>query len=344
MKDRNKGIFIAVAVGVLISTFAFYFYQVLYSPNLLVGQESRFIEIPTGSTFSDVQRILKKNKIVNDLMSFSFLSKVMKYDQNIKPGRYRLDKDMSNYYAIRLLRSGNQAPVMLTFNNIRLLDELPSKICDDIEMDSSELLAYLDSPAVYRQYGFDRYNFIDMFIPNTYEVYWTITPEQFLDRMKREYDNFWDGERKEKCREIGFSPKEVTVIASIVKAECYHREEAPVIAGLYINRLNRNMALAADPTIVFANRDFGIRRVLEKHKEIDSPFNTYKYRGLPPGPINMPDIFYINSVLNYKKSDYLYMCAKADFSEYHNFTSSYSEHLKNARQYTSALNREKIYR
>jgi UPF0755 protein len=183
-----------------------------------------------------------------------------------------------------------------------------------------------------------------MFIPNTYEVYWNITGDQLVERMKDEYDRFWNAERLGKSREAGLSPKEVTVLASIVKAECYHKEEAPVIAGLYINRLAKNIPLQADPTVVFANGDFTIRRVLEKHKEIDSPYNTYRYRGLPPGPINMPDILYLDAVLNFSRHAYIYMCARADFSDYHNFTGSYSEHLNNARAYARALNREKIYR
>ncbi len=344
MNSGNKKLFIVLAFSVLASSFLFYFYQVLFSPNILVGRKSSYVNIPTGSNFTDVQNIMIENKIVNDMISFSMLAKIMKYNQHIKPGHYRFEADMTNREAINLLRSGRQTPVSITFNNIRMLDEIPGKICENIEMDSSELLNYLDSPAIYEKYGFNRNNFIGMFIPNTYQVYWTISPEQLLERMKKEYDNFWTNDRLEKCKEIGFSPKEVTVLASIVKAECYHKEEAPVIAGLYINGLIRNMRLQADPTVVFANKDFSIHRVLEKEKDIDSPYNTYKYAGLPPGPINMPDILYINAVLNYTKSDYIYMCAKSDFSEYHNFTSSYAEHLKNAKQYAAALNKDKIYR
>ncbi len=345
LTGKNKSIFFVIAFAVAASSFSFYIYQVLYSPNIFVGKENGgYIEIPDSAGFRDVQNILSEKKIVNDLMAFSFLAKVMKYDKHVKPGRYRLTEDMNNITTIRLLRSGQQTPVALTFNNIRLLDELPGKICDNLEMDSTELLAYLDSPAVYEKYGFNRYNFIDMFIPNTYEIYWTISPEQFVERMKKEYDNFWNEERTEKCNEIGFTPKEVDVLASIVKAECFHKEEAPVIAGLYINRIRKNMPLQADPTVVFANKDFSIRRVLNKHINIDSPYNTYKYTGLPPGPINMPDILYVEAVLNYTHSDYLYMCAKADFSDYHNFTSSYAQHLKNAREYARELNKEKIYK
>ena len=344
MEGRNKAIFIVLAFIILVSSLAFYFYQVFYSPNILVGKEDGYVDIPTGSDFSNVQKIMSDQHIVNDMLSFSFLARMMKYDRYVKPGRYALRQNMSNREAILLLRSGQQTPVKITYNNIRLVDEIPDKICENIEVSPEELRSYLDSPAIYEKYGFDRENFIGMFIPNTYEVYWTIKPQQLLDRMKNEYDSFWDSDRRAKCKELGFTPMEVTTLASIVKAECAHNEEAPVIAGLYINRLKRNMALQADPTVIYANHDFTIRRVLDKHKEIDSPYNTYKYAGLPPGPINMPDIFYIDAVLNYTRSNYLYMCAREDFSEYHNFTDSYAVHLNNARKYTAALNKERIYR
>ena len=344
MRGRNISAIILIAVTISVSSFSFYIYQVIYSPNILVGRESAYLKIPTGSGFRDVQKIIAEQKIAGDMLAFSFLAKLMKYDQNVKPGRYRIVPGMSNRQLIHLLRSGNQTPVRITFNNIRLLEELPEKICRDIEIDSGNLRSFIKDPKTSEKYGFDQDNFIGMFIPNTYEVYWDITRDELLDRMKKEYDDFWNSNRLEKCREIGLTSLEVNVLASIVKAECYHKEEAPVIAGLYINRINKNMRLEADPTVVFANKDFSIRRVLDKHKEIDSPYNTYKYIGLPPGPINMPEIVYLDAVLNYTKHKYLYMCARDDFSDYHNFTSSYAEHLKNASRYSRALNREKIFK
>jgi UPF0755 protein len=344
MRSRNISAIILIAVIIGASSFSFYIYQVLYSPNILIGKEPVFLNIPTGSDFSDVQRIIAEQEIAGDEMAFSFLAKLMKYDKNVKPGRYRIDPGLNNRKLIQLLRSGQQSPVRITFNNIRLLDELPDKICRDLEMKSEDLLAYIRNPKISEKYGFDQDNFLGMFIPNTYEVYWDITKEELLERMKKEYQDFWSNGRLEKCREIGMTAREVTVLASIVKAECYHKEEAPVIAGLYINRIKKNMLLQADPTVVYANGDFTIHRVLDKHKEIDSPYNTYRYIGLPPGPINMPEILYLEAVLNYAKHEYLYMCAKDDFSDYHNFTSSYSEHIKNARRYSVALNREKIFK
>jgi UPF0755 protein len=183
-----------------------------------------------------------------------------------------------------------------------------------------------------------------MFIPNTYEVWWTISADELLDRMYREYENFWNDPRRKKADSAGLSPVEVTILASIVKAECRMNEEAPVIAGLYINRLQRGYALQSDPTLVYANGDFSIKRVLNKHKEIDSPYNTYLYRGLPPGPINMPEPIYIDAVLNYAKHNYLYMVARADFSGYHEFSTNLQDHLAHAARYQRALNKEGIYR
>ena len=176
-----------------------------------------------------------------------------------------------------------------------------------------------------------------MFIPNTYEMYFNTGADKVIERFYYEYEQFWNEERKEKAKQIGLTPLEVSILASIVQAETVKRDEAPIIAGLYINRLKQGIALQADPTLVFAVGDFTLKRVLNEHKEIDSPYNTYKYAGLPPGPINMPEISSIDAVLKYKPSDFIYMCAKEDFSGYHNFTNNYNEHLRNAQRYQKAL-------
>jgi UPF0755 protein len=183
-----------------------------------------------------------------------------------------------------------------------------------------------------------------MFIPNTYEIYWNISADQLMDRMFKEYNKFWNEERLQKAKDLKMSPPEVTTLSSIVLAESVKTDESPVIAGVYINRLRKNMPLQADPTLVYAARDFTIKRVLNVHKEIDSPYNTYKYTGLPPGPINLPGITYIDAVLNYKDHNYLYFCAKDDFSGYHAFATNLSDHMKNARRYQQALNKAKLYK
>jgi UPF0755 protein len=248
-----------------------------------------------------------------------------------------LRTNMSNRDAIRLLRSGKQEPVKITFNNVRLVTELSEKITRTLGMTPQEFEAAVIKFTMSNPYGFNKDNVLTMFIPNTYEVYYNVEPDALIERLHQEYELFWNDERKAKAKEIGFTPIEVSILASIVQAESIKRDEAPKIAGLYINRLKKGIALQADPTLVFAVGDFTLKRVLNEHKEIDSPYNTYRNPGLPPGPINMPEINSIDAVLHYTSSDYYYMCAKEDFSGYHNFTNSYTEHLKNASRYQRAL-------
>lgn len=335
-----KKLIIFLVFSVLLISFAFYGYQISYTPNILVGKEARALVIPRQATFKDVQRILHEGDFTQDLISFSFLAKLMDYDKQVKPGRYVLQPNMTNIQAIRHLRAGLQEPVNITFNNVRLVKDLSEKITRNLNMRPAEFEAALIKFAMNNPYGFNKDNVLCMFIPNTYEVYFNVSPEDLIDRMHQEYENFWNEERRRKAAEVGLSPIEVSILASIVQAESVRRDEAPVIAGLYINRLKKDIPLQADPTLVFAVGDFSLKRVLNEHKEIDSPYNTYRNRGLPPGPVNMPEIFALDAVLNYTKSNYLYMCAKEDFSGKHNFTHSYREHLNNAARYQAALTRE----
>jgi UPF0755 protein len=261
----------------------------------------------------------------------------------VKPGRYKLETNMSNREAIALLRSGNQTPIRITFNNVRTIDELSERITANIEAQPDELRELINNEEILEEYGFDKHTIKCMFLPNTYEVYWDIKASELMARMKQEYDHFWNEERLQKAMELRMTPVEVIVLASIVEAESNKMDEAPIIAGLYINRLKRGMPLQADPTLVYAAGDFSIRRVLNVHKEIDSPYNTYKFTGLPPGPIRFPDIRIIEATLNHEKHDYLFMVAKEDFSGYHRFTSKLSEHLKYARKYQEALNAARLY-
>ncbi|TDI64450.1 MAG: endolytic transglycosylase MltG [Bacteroidetes bacterium] len=345
MKGRKILILIIIIFSVLLSSFSFYAYQVIKTPNILVQQDDTFIYIYPGTTFKQLQDSLYHKGIVHDLISFSMLAKFKGYDKNIRPGRYLLKSEMNNIEAIDLLRSGNQVPVNITFNNVRLVSELAEKICANIALPPEEFNQLLADSVVIESYGFNQENFLSMFIPNTYEVYWDISAAVLMDRIYYEYQNFWDEKKKEKARSIGLSPKEVSVLASIVHAESQQNDdELPRIAGLYMNRLDRNMALQADPTLVYAAGDFTIRRVLNEHREIDSPYNTYMYTGLPPGPIRAPSIAAIMGVLDSETHNYLYMCAKEDFSGSHNFASSLSQHLRNARLYQNALNKAKLYR
>ena len=337
-------ILLIVIFSVLLSSFSFYIYQVIKTPNVLVQKDDEYLHIYPGTTFKQLQDSLYQKGFVHDLVSFSMLAKWKGYDRTIKPGRYLLKSDMSNLDAINHLRSGVQEPVNITFNNVRLISEIPDKICLNIALTPQDFEKVLADSTLVHAYGFNQDNLIAMFIPNTYEVYWDVSATALLERMYQEYQRFWDATKIQKAEEIGLSPMEVSILASIVNAESQKNEELSRIAGLYLNRLNKNMALQADPTLVFAVGDFEIRRVLNEHKEIDSPYNTYKYTGLPPGPIRAPSIAAITGVLDYEKHNYLYMCAKEDFSGYHNFASNLSQHTRNARLYQNALNKAKLYR
>ncbi|MDN4166358.1 endolytic transglycosylase MltG [Cytophagales bacterium LB-30] len=346
LSDKTKKILavVIVAGSILFSSFFFYFYQMVKSPNILVEKSDGILLIAPNASFRSVQDSLIKYDIAHNLVAFSFLAKVMDYDAQIKPGRYLLKANMNNLDAIRLLRSGVQAPINLTFNTIRTKTDLAAKITTPLAISQEEFLQLLEDESVAKSYGFTSESIMAMFIPNTYQVYWTISAKDLFERMHTEYKAFWNEERKQKAEAIGLSPVEVSILASIVQAESSKYDESPVIAGVYLNRLKRGIPLQADPTLVFAAGDFTIQRVLNKHKEINSPYNTYKFAGLPPGPINLPDIRSIDAVLNYQSHKYLYFCAKDDFSGYHTFATNLIDHMKNAQRYQDALNKAKLYK
>lgn len=337
--DKRKLIAIIIIVfGMMLTSGTFYFYQVVYVPNLLVDKEDTYLYLGKDATFKSLQDSLFNNNLVHDLVAFSFLAKLMDYDKLVKPGRYLFKKDMSNIEAIRLLRSGNQAPVRITFNNIRFKKDLVDKITRNLNLSATELDNSLNDFIENNTYGFNRDNIISLFIPNTYEVYWNISPDGLIERMVLEYNKFWDDERLAKAGELQMTPIEITILASVVQAEQQIlQDEWKTIAGLYINRLKRRMKLDSDPTIVFAIGDFSINRVLDVHKQVDSPYNTYLNRGLPPGPITMPSISAIDAVLNYQEHRFLYMCAREDFSGYHRFATNLQDHMINARRYQRQL-------
>lgn len=332
-----KRLILFLLLSILGISLTFYGFQIVYTPNFLVGKESRLLFVKEGASFKDIQQELHEGNYVQDLISFSFLAKLMNYDEQVKPGRYVIQSGMTNLQVVRLLRSGKQEPVDITFNNVRVLSDLSEKITRNLGMEPAEFEAAVVKFAMNNSDGFNKDNVMAMFIPNTYKVYYNVTPDALVDRMDDEYKKFWNEERRNKAKAMGFTPIEVSVLSSIVQAESIRAEEAPIIAGLYINRLRKGIALQADPTLVFAVGDFSLKRVLNEHKAIDSPYNTYRYPGLPPGPINLPEIRSIDAVLNYSPSDYYYMCAKEDFSGRHNFTNSYQEHMSNAIRYQRAL-------
>lgn len=261
----------------------------------------------------------------------------------VKPGHYTLGTHVANRKMIRTFSKGEESPVRLTFNNsIRTRQQLCGRLAQSLLTDSMTLQQYMDSVPFLRQYGLTRETAVCLFIPNTYEVYWSMTPEQLFERMQKEYNRFWNTERKKKAEALGLTPLEVSTLASVVEGETHRTEEQPKVASLYLNRLHRDMPLQADPTVVFAVGDFTLRRVLKKHLQIDSPYNTYKYSGLPPGPIRLPQPSAIDAVLNAPKTNYIFMCANPDFSGTHVFTETAAEHERVAQAYRQELNKRNI--
>jgi UPF0755 protein len=344
MKTNKFLIGFVIVFSILITSFVFYFYQVFFSENILVEKGDEMILIEEGMDFQDLQDIVYERGIVNDMLSFSFVAKLLDYQENMKPGLYLMRKDMTNLQAVRMLRAGEQIPTTTTFNNVRLKPDLAGKITDNLQADSVEFLRLLNNDSLISAYGFTQENILSMFIPNTYEVYYTISEQRLFDKMYAEYQKFWTDERKRKAEALGLSPTEVSALASIVQAESVQSDERPKIAEVYLNRLERNMRLQADPALVYAVGDFSIKRVLNVHKDVDSPYNLYKYKGLPPGPINLPEIESIDAVLNPEEHNYIYFCAKPDFSGYHTFATNLRQHNMNARAYQNALNRSNIYK
>jgi len=334
-------VFLGLVIMVLV---VFKLYARVFTPNVNLDTAHELFYIPTGSDFAYVLGGLEEGGIIEDTKSFLWVASKKYYDINVKPGRYKIRNGLSNNELVNMLRSGNQDPVMVVFNNVRSLDFLAGKVTPYLEADSADFASYLTAKELPAKYGFDAATFSSMFIPETYEFFWTTSPEEFTDRMKQEYEKFWDGERDRKANKLEMTRAEVVALASIVDEETLYNDENSRVAGLYLNRLEQGIPLQADPTLKFALGDFSRQRILNEDKKIDSPYNTYKFRGLPPGPISIPSVSAIDGVLNSEKHRYLYMCAKADFSGYHAFARDYDQHLKNARAYQRELNKKRIYK
>jgi UPF0755 protein len=333
---------VIITIGMLFTSFSFYAYQLLFTPNLQLEKKETYLYIPTGATFKTVKDSLEKKDILNDKVSFYFLSRLMKYRENVKPGKYLINANSNNLTVIRMLKRGRQTPVKLTFNNIRIKNELAERLSKKLEFTGGEFLHEVNNDSVTAKYGFNTNTITAMFIPNTYELYWNITAQEFIEKMYLEYQKFWNADRLALAKAAGLTPVEVTILASIVEAETNDNKEKPTIAGLYINRLRTGMPLQADPTVKFALGDFSIKRIYNVHTTFNSPYNTYMYAGLPPGPIDLPSITSIDAVLNYEKHKYIYFCAHHDLTQHHEFAETYEEHLKLAERYHKALDKLKI--
>ncbi len=313
-----------------------------FSP-VKVADEGTEVYIGMGAVYEDVKDSLRVKGILVNETAFDLLAKRKRYVSNIKPGRYVITDNMSNNNIVNLLRSGNQSPVRITFNNIRTLAELSQRLSSQLAIDSSGIYNSLNDESLYSNEGFTRETIIAAFIPDTYEVYWTITPAELISRMIREFRSFWNSERLKKANDLGLTPVEVSILASIVDDEVLKEDEKPRIAGVYMNRLRRDMPMQACPTIKFALNDFTIRRVLKEHLKVDSPYNTYIHTGLPPGPVRCASQSGINAVLNAEDHNYLYFVARHDFSGYHHFSTNLRDHVNYANKYHIELDRLDIY-
>jgi UPF0755 protein len=326
------------------SVTAWSFYRVFFLPNIKLSDGPFILLISEGADFEEVCDSIEGSGGIINLNSFKRVARLRKYTDNVKPGRYLIESGMNNNSLVVKLRAGLQTPVRVTFNNIRTISELAGRVAAQIEADSVSILTFLSQASNYKEDGFTPETVISVFIPDTYELYWNTDAENFYKRMLREYKRFWNDDRLALAAAKKLTPVEVSIVASIVDDEVAKADEKPRIAGVYLNRLRIGMPLQACPTIKFALNDFTITRVLTEHIKVDSPYNTYMYNGLPPGPVRCATRSGIEAVLNAEKHDYLFFAAKADFSGYHNFSRTLSEHNRYAAEYHRELNRRKIYK
>ncbi len=341
---QKKFKYILAGAGIVACACAFYFYNLIFGISVFPEGKKSVLLIPDGADYSQLMDSVRMHLKIRNLKALEWVSAAKKFHSGIKPGRYIINRRMSYNALINMLKGGRQTPIRITFNNIRTLNDLAGRVGGQIEADSLHIIKFLSEPERYFKDGFTRENIISVFIPDSYELYWSTDAEGFYKRMLREYKNFWSPERRQKADALALTPVEVSTLASIVEEEALKNDEKPRIAGVYLNRLRRGIPLQADPTIKFAVNDFTITRILNKHLLVDSPYNTYKYAGLPPGPISCPGNESIDAVLNPESNDYLYFAARADFSGYHNFSRTLSEHNRFAAQYQKELNKRRIFR
>ncbi|RLD44966.1 MAG: endolytic transglycosylase MltG [Bacteroidetes bacterium] len=344
----NKKKFILVflaAVVLVITAFAFIFInKLLNKPLVTIEGNSTVFYIANGSDFNNVKDNLYKEGIIDNKSTFDMMADIKSYKKNIKPGRYIIKNKMTANELVSLLRSGAQSPIRVTFNNIRFLPKFAGKVSEKFEFDSLQLITLLNDKEFIKELGYNEETIISLFLPNTYEMWWNTTPEKFIIRMQKEHDDFWNEERLAKAKKIGLTPTELITLASIVQEETNKTNEMSRIAGVYINRLKVGMLLQADPTARFAYGNFSVKRVTYDYLKIDSPYNTYVYKGLPPGPICMANPITIDKVLDYESHKYYYFCAKPNNSGSHAFARNLRQHNNNANAYHRYLNKQRIYK
>ena len=342
MKKKSRILlFVLLALAVIGAGAAYLFYKTFYQPNVAAVEKPQDIRIYCNFDSAQMLEAVLQSGMIDNEKTFLRAAKAMKLQEHFRPGLYRFKKGMGNKALVRSLQKGWQQPVRLTIPGyFRSLDRFADFLDEQLEASREAFAATLADSSLAARYGFSPESFIGMFIPNTYEVWWTVTPEDLVERMHQEYEKFWTAERDAKALAIGLTRQEVSTLASIVIEESKYEPELPRIAGVYMNRLQKDMLLQADPTVLYAVGDPSIKRVLNRHLETDSPYNTYKYAGLPPGPITMQPVAAIDAVLNYERHDYLYFCAKDSFDGQHAFAKTLSAHNENARRYQQALSRQ----
>ena len=343
----NKIIYIGLIISLFISSVIIYnYYNTYYAENTSFEEEKIFIYIPTGSGLDNLKKQIFP--FLKDSSTFFDAAYKKKYILNIKAGKYEIRKGFSNKEILNSLKFNN-LPVKVTFNNIERLENLASRVSKYIEADSLSLIHSFNEKLFLKTNNLNIESVFAIFLPNTYEFYWNTSADQFRDKMLDQYNLYWNSLRKEKAKSLNLSPIEVSVLASIVQRETPKVDERPTISGVYFNRLKKRMKLQADPTVVYTIKekngfDKKIRRVLYRDLKIKSPYNTYINRGLPPGPIYMPDFTSIESVLDMKTQDYMCFVADVKRPGYHIFAKTYRQHNKNKRQYTNWLKKNNIRR
>ena len=325
------------ALFAVCAAIAYRYYNLYYRPNSQANEAE--IYVYDGGSYDDfTDAILGSGAVINP-STFTDAARKLGLEKVLKAGHYKIAAGLTNKEIIRIFANGYQTPVDLVVRGyIHSNEKMAGYLGKRLHADSTAFLAALNDEELMKSMGFRKETWLSVFIPDTYEVWWTIAPEDLIRRMKKEYDAFWNESRTARAREIGLTKDEVMTLASIVIEETKYEPEMPTIAGVYINRLKRGMPLQADPTVKFALGDESVTRILNKHLEVDSPYNTYRHTGLPPGPITIAPKSAINAVLNYQHHNYLYFCAKDTFDGQHNFAATYSDHLLNARAYQRALN------
>ena len=332
---------------VALAGFSYYIWHVIFTPNTRFEAPTAEIFIPTGANYLQVREQLKP--LLEDIDDFDVVAQKKEYVNNIKPGRYIIKKGSNNNDLINTLRSDNR-PVWVTFNNQERLEDLAGRVAQQIEADSVALLQAMKDTVFLSGNGFRLENALNMYVPNKYEFFWNTSATDFRERMLKEYQRFWTQERLDKAEEIGLTPHQVMVVASVVQKETAKVDERPRVAGVYMNRIENGWKLEADPTVIYAikertqNFDTIIRRVLYKDLELDSPYNTYKYASLPPGPIAMPDISSIDAVLYHEEHDYFYFVANVENFGYHKFAKTLAQHNRNKQEYINWINQTGIRR